>query len=150
MMEDFNKWASEYLKNNTKYYVSGSEYKIKFITDKYIIDDDVVDNIFFWIELMHRYDDITGYLYFIKQNELEKLRKKIENLPDRRVGIVKKVFNYTKRILEYELEDGNFIPIDDFRSVKTNFDVNIMPDSYLRLFSKQEFRDKKIDEIYEN
>ena len=60
----------------------------------------------------------------------------------------RKVFNYQTGKMEYELEDGNFITINEsVNPPKIEVDNDIFPIEFVKLIDPQKYRDMKIDEI---
>lgn len=80
---------------------------------------------------------------------LKKVRNNIlESRPDRS-GVVRKVYNYRTSSMEYELEDGNFIKInEDITPISIkNISSNVFPPEFVKSFDINEYRDMKINEI---
>ena len=64
----------------------------------------------------------------------------------KRVPIVRKVYNFYTNRVEYELEDGTFIQIDE-KTTPPEADMSFFRGEYLRIFDVQTLRDKMIDKI---
>lgn len=76
------------------------------------------------------------------------IRSKIKKIKSKKSGVIRKVFNYETGFMEYELEDGNFIKINEsVDAPKTDVDNSIFPDVFLKIMDKKMYRDRKIDEI---
>lgn len=62
--------------------------------------------------------------------------------------VVGKVYNYVTRSMEYELEDGNFIKINDnITPIETPTPFEIFPMEFQKIINLAEYRNNKIDEI---
>jgi len=125
----------------------------------YNIDSELMSNICLYIELCSSYYDMLESLSQMTlnhkgpKNRLTDVVEKIKNdinskINNKRSGVVRKVFNYQTGKMEYELEDGNFITINE--SVippKIEVDNDIFPIEFVKLIDPQKYRDMKIDEI---
>ncbi len=116
------------------------------------LDDQQMLKIAIYLELCWHYYDLLSKITNQGDN-LERVLDKITNsisekLKNRRSPIVRKVFNYETGCMEYELEDGNYIQIDEkVISPKVDFDNNIFPIEFVKLIDLESYRDMKIDEI---
>jgi putative alpha-1,2-mannosidase len=125
----------------------------------YNIDSELMSNICLYIELCSSYYDMLESLSQMTLNHkgpknrltdvVEKIKNDIDSkINNKRSGVVRKVFNYQTGKMEYELEDGNFITINE--SVippKIEVDNDIFPIEFVKLIDPQKYRDMKIDEI---
>jgi hypothetical protein len=125
---------------------------VKSQFNDFIIDEDTTKSMCIFFELCFNYNQLVSD--FISSPKylsslFESLRNKIKlKNQDRRSTVLRKVFNYQTGTLEYELEDGNFIPINE--SVippKIEVDSDIFPIEFIKLIDPQKYRDKKIDQI---
>jgi len=151
----FEEWATGKIQNHPNFdkFVEGCHPKWKTITkdilSKFQVPDDTNIKVSAWLEMMSEYD--TLYMEETLRSEYEKLVEKIKSIPNKRIGIVRKVWNFNLRITEYELEDGTYVPTER-EERKTLFpllelDPSVFPDSFLKLFHKNEYRQKQIDRI---
>lgn len=125
----------------------------------YNINSELMSHICLYIELCSNYYDMLesiSQMTLSHKGPKNKLTDVVEKIKDdikskinnRRSGVVRKVFNYQTGKMEYELEDGNFIPINE--SVippKIEIDNDIFPIEFVKLIDPQKYRDMKIDEI---
>ena len=134
-------------------FVAGCHPKWKTITkdvfSKFQVPDDTNNKVSAWLELMSEYDSL--HLEGTLRSEYEKLVENIRRIPHKRIGIVRKVWNFNLKITEYELEDGTYVPVEG-EERKTphplpELDPSVFPDSFLKLFHKNEYRQKQIDRI---
>lgn len=116
------------------------------------LDDQQMLKIAIYLEFCWHYYDLLSKITNQGDN-LERVLDKITNsisekLKNRRSAIVRKVFNYETGCMEYELEDGNYIQIDEkVISPKVDFDNTIFPIEFVKLIDLESYRDMKIDEI---
>jgi hypothetical protein len=89
----------------------------------------------------------TNFINFLR--EFDSILKEHLLLDNKRSKILGKVYNYTTNKIEYELEDGNFIPED--LQLKTKFKVefncNVFPKEYRKIIYKQENREEQLKNI---
>ena len=86
-------------------------------------------------------------LSFIKE-EMLLIKDKIIKDKLKRSKIIGKVYNYATSKVEYELEDGNYVPIDGSYQIK--LDKNVFPKEFLFLTGEMAlYRDKRIESILE-
>jgi hypothetical protein len=124
----------------------------------YNLNSELMSHICLYIEICSSYYDMlqspSPYgKYNSSASELATVIENIKNdinskLNNKRSAIVRKVFNYQTGNIEYELEDGNFIPTNE--SVippKLDIDNDIFPIEFVKLIDSQKYRDMKIDEI---
>ena len=122
-----------------------------FLDRNYIsIDDDTMKYFCVMCELHKAYNE-----YYIRdpKNQIdtvkfieETIQKYKNSITSKRVGIVRKVYNFQNGLIEYELEDGTYVPTNE--SVKPPItDFKFFTDEYLKIVNVQSYRDKVIDKL---
>lgn len=158
MFPDFDQWAE---RNKSRFDRKQSKMKWDPIINNYFrgfeVESELMENISVWLELMILYEDIhhsslNGTIRPTRdrgmaQKSLDRISENIKKIPGKRIGIVRKVYNQNLRMIEYELEDGTYIPIDENKFPVPKIDLSVFPDSFLKLFHKSEYRDKQIEKI---
>lgn len=81
------------------------------------------------------------------QNELDRIYDSIKNRSPRRLKIIGNVYNFTTGIIEYELEDGTYIPKVPPHNTKEIIDINIIPIDFVRAYDNTKFRNDVIENI---
>ena len=124
--------------------------------DGYNIDKDLISNLCIYMELCSNYYTMLESVYGMK-GQIERLPEiiiKIKadlkfQMQNRRSAVVRKVFNYQTGKMEYELEDGNFVGIDEkvISPKVTISDEGIFPKEFIKIINPEKYRDMKIDEI---
>lgn len=114
------------------------------------LSNDFREILCFYCEVLYIYDQNynSGYSFSkvdIK-GELNRILLDISK-KNNRSKIVDKYYNYNKNIVEYLLEDGNYIPVisKDKPIIKT--DLSVFPLSFVKLIDDQEYRNMKIENI---
>ena len=118
------------------------------------IGSETINKICVYLELACIYEDLyvasttsTKPIGYQLLTELwDELKDSINNSPDRRVGIVRKVYNYGKNQIEYELEDGNFVGTDEILKPK-KFETSSLPDNFLNIFEPDTVRERKLNQL---
>ena len=133
-MEKFNYNITDYFKNEIFIYI--------YIVAKNINYSRGMDPINFLLENKN-----VNFLNFLR--EFDSTFKEHLLINNKRSKILGKVYNYTTNKIEYELEDGNFIPED--LQLKTKFKVefncNVFPKEYRKIIHKQENREEQLKNI---
>lgn len=125
---------------------------IKSQLDDIYLDETQVSNLCFYLEICSHYyttlSNITNQRYELN-GIFEKIRKDIKSsLNNKRSAVVRKVFNYQTGKMEYELEDGKFVEINEsVITPKIEFDISVFPKEFIKLVDPEKYRDLKIDEI---
>lgn len=120
--------------------------------EEFKLSDDDISKISIYLEVCSNYFEVIQRLTN-QSHELsrvfDKIRKDIrDNLNNRRSSVIRKVFNYQTGCMEYELEDGNFVRIDEKVTPPViNIDLNIFPKEFVKLIDPQKYRDMKINDI---
>ena len=114
------------------------------------IGSETTNKICVYLELASIYEDLymtnmTNNYQFLTEL-LDELKDSTNNSPDRRVGIVRKVYNYGKNQIEYELEDGNFVATDEILNPK-KFETSSLPDNFLNIFEPDTIRERKLNQL---
>ncbi len=117
------------------------------------LSKDIKSNLAIYLDVCNSYYQnmsLTTNRSYNKEADIvyEEIRNRINNIKRKRSGVIKKVFNYETGFMEYELEDGNFIKINEpVTSPKVDVDNGIFPDVFLKIVDKEKYRDNRIDEI---
>lgn len=123
--------------------------------NEYNFDKELISNLCTYLEVCFMYYETLEVQYGIR-GQIEKFGEIIVKLKNdiksqmRRSAVVRKVFNYQTGKMEYELEDGNFITIDEnvkAPKISVDYNVNIFPKEFIKIVNPQKYRDMKIDEL---
>ena len=115
------------------------------------LSNDMMKNICIYAELYSTYESLMSISLQSQsnlKNELSKIYFYIkENNKGKISAIIRKVFNYETGFVEYELEDGNYVRIQENVQPPKMDHTSILPKSFLKLINLQEYRNSQIDEI---
>jgi len=125
------------------------------VESHFYVNDELTNKLCIYFELCSiYYENLRSGLPGVNlDSDLTNLFKKVKSdinkkLEGKRSGVLRKVFNYSTGHLEYELEDGNFIKINEkVTPPKIDIDLDIFPKEFIKLIDPQKYRDMKIDEI---
>ena len=75
----------------------------------------------------------------------------IKSLNCKRIPIKQKVYNYGKNVLEYQLENGEYVEISDGKLIGPEININLLnfPLAFIKHISLGDYRNIKIDKINE-
>jgi hypothetical protein len=112
------------------------------------LSDGFIEKICLYCEVIKDFQELNNSLYpeYIS-SELIDLRKKILEKKSRS-KIVDKYYNYTNGKVEYLLENGEYVEIEEkvIRPIN-DVDMSILPIELLSILDDNEYRNKKIDQI---
>jgi hypothetical protein len=143
-----NKNIPEWILNNKKNW-NGC---INVISSQYNISDDMKDKLSKYLDLYYMYYtyksmmNLRAYNHGNKEEDInyminEAMKSILDKLPDMRSPVLRKVYNYRTKSMEYELEDGNFITIkEDIKAIKYTIDENSFPIEFIRHINQPLYR----------
>lgn len=122
------------------------------------LTDDFKYKICLYCELVKRYQEsmsigaITSR--YVENDFINVIKLKLSRLRDTlsskkvRSKIIDKYYNYTDGKVEYLLEDGTFIEINEsITKPKNDFDISLLPTEVLCIIDDTEYRNRKIEDI---
>lgn len=157
-LSDFINKNIDYIKiSKPSYY--WDEY-IKVISTQFNVTDDIREKLIIYFHIyelyyihknavIDRHDPVLKFEKNIKNLVIEEaLKVLLDKLPDKRSTIVGKVYNYLTKSMEYQLEDGNFVPIkEDITPIKYTIEEKSFPIEFIKQVNLQLYRKITINEI---
>lgn len=123
----------------------------------YRLSTESMKRICFYIDVVYEYEFLIKPPYSIKSPSSSKsivdiinlVKQSLKKSSPQRSRIVSKVFNFDTALIEYELENGDYVAIngDEMIYPERNIDSNIFNIELLKIFDLQEYRNSKIEEI---
>lgn len=115
------------------------------------------ENLSLYLEMIYMYKDsidafnLVNNIYPDTTEEIDllKILTDIKNkiIAEKRLKIIDKYYNYFTGKVEYLLEDGTYIPIDEEVKNKIIEDSSILPIDVLSIIDPAEYRNQKIQKI---
>lgn len=148
-MKSYDEWISQENKKNFDRGKVMSKWRetIQNLFDNFNLNSEIFEYICFYAETYSIYQSLLLYPSYNLMDKLEEIKKSISELhKNKRVPIVRKVFNYETGHLEYELEDGNFAQILENGKIQPPLvnTMSILPKSFIRFIDPNRYRDEQI------
>lgn len=96
---------------------------------------------------------VSPYVHASELNEDYRVRinleilNEINNQRPTRSKVTGKYFNYLTNVYEYELENGDFIPVSPQKKYKSTFDISGFPLEYIKIIDAALYRSLTIQNI---
>lgn len=129
------------------------------INERFDLTDESLFKLCLYLDVCQFYYDSLSKLnspFFVYKGDgsemahvFSKLEKDISSKSIERSRVIGKSFNYKTGCLEYELEDGNYVKIENDKLIppKMEIDDSIFPDEFIKIINISKYREMQINKI---